>query len=333
PPEFLATLSPEGLVQLRGRATDARERAVLTSYAEARFGVENVHAAMRLDPDLPAGWAARALAALEALDQLANGVAIVQPDLVEVRGASGHADASAEISRLLSDKLGEAENFRVDVRYEEKLDPVAAMPTPEECAASIRGVLDEQKITFAPGSSTIDLSSARTLDRIAEILKSCPDVAMEIAGYTDSQGREEMNKALSQRRAEAVLTALLARRVLTSNLKAHGYGEENPIADNGTEQGREANRRIEFHLIGEEPAKGAAAGEEPPAASEDAAGAPEGAGQDATAEASGGEAAAAAEAPADGEAPAEETVEPAPPRVVDPELKGIRPKPRPAQDG
>jgi OmpA-OmpF porin, OOP family len=81
---------------------------------------------------------------------------------------------------------------------------------------------------------------------------------MEIGGYTDSQGREEMNQALSQRRADSVLSALLARRVLTSNLTSFGYGEENPIADNDTEEGREANRRIEFRLIGVEPEEGVA---------------------------------------------------------------------------
>ena len=72
---------------------------------------------------------------------------------------------------------------------------------------------------------------------------------MEIGGHTDSQGREEMNLQLSQSRADAVLNALLARRILTSNLTAKGYGEATPISDNGTEEGREANRRIEFKLI------------------------------------------------------------------------------------
>ncbi|TMV35545.1 OmpA family protein, partial [Thioclava sp. BHET1] len=90
-----------------------------------------------------------------------------------------------------------------------------------------------------------------TLDKIAAALKTCPSVQMEVAGYTDSQGREEMNQQLSQSRAEAVLTALMARRVLVGNLSAKGYGEADPIADNGTEAGREANRRIEFHLTGD----------------------------------------------------------------------------------
>ena len=58
-----------------------------------------------------------------------------------------------------------------------------------------------------------------------------------------------MNQQLSQARADAVLNAIMARRVLTSNLTAKGYGETQPIADNGTEAGREANRRIEFRLV------------------------------------------------------------------------------------
>jgi len=72
---------------------------------------------------------------------------------------------------------------------------------------------------------------------------------MEIAGHTDSQGREEMNLNLSQSRADAVLNGLLARSVLVSNLTAQGYGESQPIASNETEAGREQNRRIEFRLL------------------------------------------------------------------------------------
>ncbi len=72
---------------------------------------------------------------------------------------------------------------------------------------------------------------------------------MEIAGHTDSQGGEQSNLALSQARAEAVLLGLQGRRVLVGALTAKGYGETRPIADNATEAGREANRRIEFTLL------------------------------------------------------------------------------------
>jgi len=85
-----------------------------------------------------------------------------------------------------------------------------------------------------------------------EVLRDCADVEFVIEGHTDSQGREDMNKNLSQSRAESVLSALLSRRVLTSGITAIGYGEEQPIADNDTEEGRAANRRIEFHLVSKE---------------------------------------------------------------------------------
>lgn len=347
PPEFTATLSPEGMVQLRGRVATEQERSIVESFAHAHFGMDSVYAAMRLDPELPLDWSVRTLASLEALSQLANGSVLVQPDIVEISGATGNEDSSAEISRVLSEKLGQAQEFHVNVVYHEELDPAAALPSPEECVADVDAAMKEQKITFAPGSSNIELASAKTVDKIAEILKGCPDVAMEIGGYTDSQGREEMNKALSQRRAEAVLTALLARRVLTTNLAAHGYGEEDPIADNGTEEGREANRRIEFHLIGESAAEnqpeaeavdpadadtaaaeaeaGAAATIAPPVRPEDPAA--DTAEPEATTDADGSE---TEEAPAEA-APAAEADTPPPPVVVDPDLAGKRPKPRPAE--
>ena len=63
-----------------------------------------------------------------------------------------------------------------------------------------------------------------------------------------------MNLSLSKNRAESVLSALRARRVVTGGFTATGYGEANPIADNATEEGREANRRIEFRLLADAPA-------------------------------------------------------------------------------
>jgi OmpA-OmpF porin, OOP family len=76
---------------------------------------------------------------------------------------------------------------------------------------------------------------------------------MDIGGHTDAQGSEGGNQSLSQARAEAVLLALQGRRVDVSGMTATGYGEAQPIADNETEEGREANRRIEFVLQGTAP--------------------------------------------------------------------------------
>ncbi len=264
PPEFTATLSPEGDVRLHGPIPDARIRTATESFARARFGSKAVRSALRIDEGLPHGWTPRVLAALEALARLNSGSVVMQPGIVRIRGRTGDPDARAEIARILSEKLGDSEDFRISVTYEERLDPQKDIPTPEECVARINRILEVQQITFAPGSAEIDEVARASLDNIAEVMKQCLDVPMEVGGHTDSQGREEMNLALSQARAEAVINALLARRVLTSGLTAKGYGETRPIADNSTEEGRTANRRIEFRLIeaGQETREAAGAGPE-----------------------------------------------------------------------
>ena len=249
PPEFTATLSPEGQVQLRGRLADENLRMVADSYAKARFGSEKVYVATRIVDGLPNDWAARVLTGLEALSSLSNGAVSVTPSLLSVRGNTGDPNANRDIATLLATKLGGAQEFEIDVAYQEKLDPVAGLPTPDECEADIAQIVAAGKISFEPGSATIDAATLDTMDNIAELLKICGDIRLEIQGHTDSQGREEMNLALSQSRAQSVLNELRARRVLTSSFSAKGYGEASPIQDNETEEGREANRRIEFHLI------------------------------------------------------------------------------------
>lgn len=248
-PEFTATLSPEGQVQLRGRLSDAALRKVADSYAKARFGSGNVHTAARVAANLPADWPVRVLAGLEALSYLQRGAVTVTPGNVELRGMSYRKDAPAEIARFLSAKLGEAETYGLDISYEKPPEPKDKPLPPELCEAQLASAQSEGKITFEPGSATIAADSAGTMDRIAGILGRCGPVRLEIQGHTDSQGREEMNQNLSQARAQSVLNELRARRVVTSTFAAKGYGESTPIADNGTEDGREANRRIEFKLI------------------------------------------------------------------------------------
>ncbi|MEX0303356.1 MAG: hypothetical protein AB3N24_13135, partial [Leisingera sp.] len=110
-PEFTATLSPEGQVQLRGRLTDAALRRVADSYAKARFGSDNVHTAARVTPGLPVGWPVRVLAGLEALSYLERGAVVVTPDTLELRGMSYSKGTPAEIARFLSASLGEAETY------------------------------------------------------------------------------------------------------------------------------------------------------------------------------------------------------------------------------
>ncbi|SHJ38065.1 OmpA-OmpF porin, OOP family [Ruegeria lacuscaerulensis ITI-1157] len=253
PVEFTATRSPEGLVQLRGRLGDELQRDMVDSYARAAFGSDRVHTAARVVEELPQTWPVRVLAGLEALSWLTNGALTVTPDNVALSGISHDQDARAKIAGLLSEKLGEGQNFDLSITYQPVPEPAETRPDPDACEARIVEVQSGGKITFEPGSATVSADSRDSLNQIAEILRECGPIRMEIQGHTDSQGREEMNQQLSQARAQSILNELRARRVPTSSFSAVGYGETQPIADNGTEEGREENRRIEFRLIRPEP--------------------------------------------------------------------------------
>lgn len=247
--EFTATRSPEGLLQMRGRLPDDGAETIVGSFARAKFGSGQVYLATRDDESLPADWSVRVLAGLEALAMLDHGSLAVYEEMIELRGTSGNKSAYDELSQLLANKLSDTDQFEVNVRYDELLDKTLNIPTPQECVDRINAILAAGKIAFEPSSAEISASAEATIEAIANIAQQCDRVQMEIGGHTDSQGREIMNEELSQQRADAVLLALQQRRVRTRNFSAKGYGEAEPIADNGSEAGREANRRIEFKLL------------------------------------------------------------------------------------
>jgi OOP family OmpA-OmpF porin len=253
PAEFTAILAEKtGRIELRGRLTDAIQRQAVESYAKAAFGVGNVYQGARLDPELPDGWPLRVLAGLQAFAELEYGSLIVRADTVVIKGVTGSQTARARIAQILSGKLGQGKTFKVEVVYDEALDPLAALPTPQECIQSVKDVLAKQKIAFKPGSTEIDNATDAVMNALALALVVCPPMSLEIAGHTDAQGSSEGNRSLSQARAEAVLVALQGRKVDVSRMTAMGYGEDFPLGDNETELGREANRRIEFNPIGPE---------------------------------------------------------------------------------
>ncbi len=254
-PEFVATLSPEGLVQMRGQVDSTATKTSASGLAKARFSSDSVTNSARITEDLPGNWSLRVLTAMEALTHLSNGAVTVKPDNIALVGNTGDKRSSDKISRLLTDELGETAQFTIDINYKEELDPVANLPAPDKCEGWLQATQERNKIAFEPGSAKVDKSSSDVLDEIADIFRKCGQLRMEIAGHTDSQGSEDMNLALSEERARAIVSELRNRRVLTSTLTSKGYGEAEPIADNGTAEGREANRRIEFRLYRTEPIK------------------------------------------------------------------------------
>src|SRR5207237_2143012 len=104
-------------------------------------------------------------------------------------------------------------------------------------------------VFFDFNSAELKPSSYPELDRAVKLLKAVPKMQVEIAGYTDSVGTTDFNKSLSERRASAVRDYLLHSGITKSRVRIRGYGEDAPIADNSTDEGRAENRRVEFVVL------------------------------------------------------------------------------------
>ena len=112
------------------------------------------------------------------------------------------------------------------------------------CSVHEPRILDE--VRFSRGNSYLDPQARAQLTRTAKALLRSPGTIWEVAGYTDNAGARSLNRELSTKRAEATRQFLLLRGVPAGSVRAQGYGEKDPIADNATAEGRQINRRIEL---------------------------------------------------------------------------------------
>ncbi|MFT7622772.1 MAG: outer membrane protein OmpA-like peptidoglycan-associated protein, partial [Myxococcota bacterium] len=104
-------------------------------------------------------------------------------------------------------------------------------------------------IVFQSGSAKLLATSFPVLDEIFESLQAQPNVKVRIEGHTDARGDDNKNLILSQQRGLSVLNYLVNKGVDKTRLEYEGYGETRPIGDNKTRDGRQKNRRVEFHVI------------------------------------------------------------------------------------
>lgn len=99
-------------------------------------------------------------------------------------------------------------------------------------------------ILFDSGKATIQSESAKCLQEVVKLLQKNADWKLQIEGHTDNVGAKAANATLSQQRAEAVKSWLVAHGIAAARLTAKGFGDSKPVADNATEDGRAKNRRV-----------------------------------------------------------------------------------------
>lgn len=104
-------------------------------------------------------------------------------------------------------------------------------------------------VTFATDSSDLNPAFFDVLNSVGKVLKQFDKSVVEVAGHTDSTGSEQYNQSLSERRASTVAQYLQAKGVSAQRILTVGMGETRPVADNGTPEGRQANRRVEITMV------------------------------------------------------------------------------------
>ena len=131
-------------------------------------------------------------------------------------------------------------------------DEVADGGDDEEGSAALRqgAIMITEQVGFEVGSADVSEDSFELLDDVATLILRHDDIRLlRIEGHTDSVGRAQMNLELSQERADSVRQYLIDAGVESERVKSIGYGEEEPIADNGTAEGRAQNRRVDFNIM------------------------------------------------------------------------------------
>jgi OOP family OmpA-OmpF porin len=169
-------------------------------------------------------------------------VASLRPETVTMRGVTSQPDTLRSRLLFLREVLAPDVRISTDVlaiRSDASFD--------ELCSRSFESLF-LQPVTFHESSAEIRDASLVTLDRITEFARDCPGVTIEVRGHSDASGNETWNRQLSLARAQAVADRIIANGIDPKRLIVSGIGSAEPVADNSTAHGREANRRIEFRL-------------------------------------------------------------------------------------
>lgn len=168
-----------------------------------------------------------------------------------------HSDNAGKFSFVLE----RGKNFNISFEAEGYLFQSENVDMPKEMIYSSI----EKNITLQPiaeGSKTVlkniffDFNKAKIrkesfveLDKIYKLLKEKPEMKVEISGHTDNKGNDKLNIKLSNDRAKAVMDYLVKKGINKARLTAKGYGKDQPIASNDTDEGRQLNRRVEMKVL------------------------------------------------------------------------------------
>ena len=233
----------DGRVTANGQVASEAEKTRLWDALTNAFGAGNVNGDIVVDASTaPAGWLDRLVAMLP--DLKASGLKFgFDGEKLNIDTSALPEDQRFAISQRLRDGFG---GYEITGLWDRAMAALSGLRAGYS-AADLVGALNLMNVYFDTGSATITRDSAETLAKAAEAIKGAPSgTRIEVGGHTDNTGDAAANMTLSQQRAEAVVARLGELGVAAGTLAGKGYGQDVPRADNGTEEGRAQNRRIEF---------------------------------------------------------------------------------------
>jgi len=206
---------------------------------------------------------ARLLASAESAEkEKANREAAMKAQEAEQARMQAEARArEAEQARMQAEaKAREAERARMEAaakaeeaeKAKAEVDELLSQLSDLKAKQTERGiVLTMGDVLFAFDKATLSPEAFRNVDKLADFLKKHPNRSVLIEGHTDSVGSDEYNLDLSEKRADAVRNALVAKGVGEERITPKGYGKKYPVASNNTSDGRQLNRRVEVVVLNE----------------------------------------------------------------------------------
>jgi OOP family OmpA-OmpF porin len=131
-----------------------------------------------------------------------------------------------------------------------EVEPAPAEPAPPRVEVREETIDLREKVNFETASANLLPQSKALLDDVAKTLAEHPELTLiRIEGHTDGEGTQPYNQKLSDDRAASVRRHLISKGIDGKRLETRGFGEDKPVADNATEDGREQNRRVELRII------------------------------------------------------------------------------------
>jgi len=234
-----------GKVDLKGTVSTVAEKASLLGAAAGAYGQRNVTANVDVNPALPAASWLEGLKAMFASPALkADGLKFkFSGDMLTLDTAALPGEQRAEISRLFQSRLG---NVQIDGLFDKGIEALDNLK-PGYGATELAAALNATTVNFDNNSSNLTTSSLVIVGKAAAAIQGAPaGIKVEVGGHTDNSGNAALNQQLSEKRARAVMDALVKKGVPANRLAARGFGADHPIGDNATEEGRAKNRRIGY---------------------------------------------------------------------------------------